>query len=68
MSHMESLSEKCNVAQFGKIDITTSTERPSEFEVLSIPSIIIFKDGEEKDRIAGEVSEEELKEKIEKIL
>ncbi len=68
MLRMESLSEKFDAVQFGKIDITTSNKKPSEFEVLSIPSIIIFKDGEERDRIAGDVSEKELKEKIEKLL
>lgn len=68
MATMVSLSEKCDDAQFGKLDIIASTEKPSEFGVLSIPTIIIFKDDEEKVRIAGDISESELEEKIHQIL
>ena len=35
--------------------------------MLSIPSIIIFKDGEENERIVGDVSEKGLKQKIESV-
>ncbi len=65
---VESISEKYKKAQFGKIDITTNTKIPSEFQVLSIPTIILFKDGEEKERTAGDLPEQELMQKIEEIL
>lgn len=65
---IESLSEKYDKVKFGKIDITANTQPPSEFQVLSIPTIIIFKDGEEKERMAGNVSEQELVQKIDKVL
>ncbi len=65
---VESVSEKYEKAKFGKIDITTNTKTPSEFQVLSIPTIILFKDGEEKKRTVGDISEQELMQKIEEIL
>ncbi len=65
---VESLSEKYDKLRFGKIDITTNTQKPSEFQVLSIPAIIIFEDGKEKERTVGDVSEQELMQKIEEVL
>ncbi len=65
---VESLSEKYDKLRFGKIDITTNTQKPSEFQVLSIPAIIIFEDGKENERTVGDVSEQELMQKIEEIL
>ena len=62
-----SVSEMYNEVKFGKIDISENLKTPSEFQVLSIPSIIIFKDGEENERIVGDVSEKELKQKIESV-
>ena len=68
MSILESLSEKYHAAQFGKLDIITSTQKPSELGVLSIPTIVMFKDEEEKTRIAGDIPVPELEEKINQIL
>ncbi len=65
---VESVSEKYEKAKFGKIDITANTKIPSEFQVLSIPTIIIFEDGKEKQRTVGDISEQELMGKIEEIL
>lgn len=65
---LESLSKKYGKAKFGKIDITTNTQKPSAFQVLSIPTVIIFKEGEEKERTVGEVSEEELIQTLDRVL
>ena len=65
---VDSISEKYDKVKFGKIDITANSQKPSEFQVLSIPTTIIFKDREEKDRIIGDITEEKLIKRIEKIL
>jgi thioredoxin 1 len=62
---VEAVSKKYDKVKFGKIDITANTKKPSEFHVLTVPSIIIFKDGEEKERITGDIPEQELAEKVE---
>jgi thioredoxin 1 len=64
---MESVSEGYDKVKFGRIDISANLKTPSEFQVLSIPSIIIFKNGEENERIVGDVSEKELKQRIESV-
>ncbi len=65
---IESLSEKYNKAEFGKMDITLNTQKPSELEVLSIPVIIGFKEGKERERAGGDMSEQQLTEIIERLL
>lgn len=68
LPRMDSISGKYDRLNFGKIDITENPQKPSEFNVRSIPTIIIFKGNEEKDRIIGDVSEDKLGKKIEIIL
>lgn len=65
---VESISEKYDKVKFGKIDITANTQKPAELNVLSIPTVVIFRDGEEKERITGDSSEQELVQKIEQVL
>ena len=64
---IELVSEKYDKAKFGKVDISANTKKPAELQVLSIPSIIIFKGGEEKERIIGDISEQELIQRIDKV-
>jgi thioredoxin 1 len=61
---IESVSELSNNVKFGGIDISANLKTPSELQVLSIPTIIIFKNGEENARIVGDAPEKELKQKI----
>ena len=48
----------------GKIDVDESQEIAQKYNVLSIPTIIIFKDGEAIDQFIGIVQEKKLLEKI----
>ena len=41
---------------------------PARFEVSSIPTMLVFVNGELKDRIVGALSKEQLTEKIEALL
>lgn len=51
----------------GKINIDDSS-LTSKFEIVSIPTFIIFKDGKIVKEISGALTEEELSEEIEKFL
>ena len=51
------------LAKFGEVNIETQTDLASDNDVLSIPTIMIFKDGKEIDRFF-EPSNEDLKTKI----
>lgn len=53
-------------AVVGKLNIDEESEISRQYRVMSIPTIIFFKNGEVQDKIVGAVSAEELKEKMEK--
>lgn len=40
-------------AKIGKLDIESAQETTARFQVTSIPTIIIFKDGQEAKRVVG---------------
>lgn len=61
----ESLSkEMSDQVDFAKIDIDRSLEIAQEYEIVSVPTMIIFKNGKEVQRIVGFVPKEQIKSKI----
>ena len=48
----------------GKVDVDANPETAGKYGVQSIPTLIIFKEGEEADRFMGFQSKEALKEKL----
>lgn len=52
----------------GKVNIDEELELAQKYRVASIPTFIIFKDGEAKNTYIGAMSAAELTEKIEQIL
>jgi thioredoxin 1 len=54
--------------KIGKLDVDENPETAGQFGVQSIPTIIIFKDGQEVDKMLGFQSKEALKEHIDKAL
>lgn len=65
---VEALSGKYPGVRFGKVDIAAAASRASEFQVLGIPAVLFLKDGTETARALGDVSDEELNEKLQGIL
>lgn len=57
-----------NQANFLKINIDNHMEIAQEYKISTIPTILIFKDGELVDRMVGFNSAEIIKSKIEKII
>ncbi len=61
----ESLSrEMSDTVDFAKIDIDRSLEVAQEYKIVSVPTMIIFKNGKEVQRIVGFVPKEQIKSKI----
>lgn len=52
--------------EFAKVNIDDNQKLAGRFNVMSIPTLIIFKDGKEADRIVGAVQAEQLEEKLKK--
>ena len=53
---------------FAKVNIEKHNVVATEHGVMSIPCMIVFKDGKEVDRIVGAMSETALKQKIDMIM
>ena len=50
--------------KFAELNVEQGQATASKFGIMSIPTIIIFKDGKIKNQIVGLLTKEELKEKI----
>lgn len=51
-----------------KLNVDENSQTPGKFGVMSIPTLVIFKNGEEKERIIGYQTIDELKRKVEAYL
>jgi len=63
---LDMLSKSYPQIGFGRIDISTNLVVPSQYDILSIPSLLVFKDGTELDRFTGQLDEEKLRKEVEK--
>ena len=52
-------------AVIGKLNVDNNPEVPSQFNVRGIPTFLIFKNGELKEKIVGAQTKQYLKDKIE---
>ena len=52
----------------GKLNVDENTNVPSKYNIRSIPTLIIFKDGEVKEQIVGAVSKDKIKTTLSKYL
>jgi len=50
--------------KFGKLNIDDGQELAQKFQVMGIPTILFFKDGQLVDRTTGLISKEELEKKV----
>lgn len=51
-----------------KLDVDENTATAGKYKIMSIPTLIFFKNGKEVDKVIGIVSKNELKSRIESIL
>lgn len=52
----------------GKYDIDEGGDLPLDYSIRSIPTILFFKDGEQKNRHVGSITKEALRAKFEELL
>lgn len=60
--------EYAGKAKIGKLDVDSSNQTASQFQVMSIPTLIIFKGGQVKERYVGLQTAEKLRAKIDELL
>lgn len=61
----EELSKEVKGVKFGKVEITENEELAQKYGVMSIPTLIIFKDGKEVERRMGALPKDMLKKWVE---
>lgn len=61
----EEMKEKLKVVM---VEVDKSTQSAGKFNVMSVPTILIFKDGQVKAQSTGALSGEDLKKKIEEAI
>lgn len=65
---IEDLSKEMKDVKFVKLNVDDNSKISGKYKVLSIPTLIIFKDGKEVGRIVGSHSEYVIEERIKKFL
>ena len=50
--------------KFAKLDVDSNNKTTMQYGVMSIPTLIVFKDGQEKERIVGAVPKGQLEKKV----
>lgn len=63
---IDQLTEEAAGFQVAKVNIDDNPDLASKFNVMSIPTFLIFKDGEVVDQISGATSKNQLIEAIQK--
>lgn len=63
---VEELSQEVEGAVIGKVNVDENSDIAQKFNILSIPTFIIFKGGQVAEQFSGSMSKEQLREKIEK--
>ena len=58
---IEELAEEVTDWKFYKLDIDEEPEIAEKYEVMSIPTLLLFEDGELKDTVVGLKAKDELK-------
>ena len=62
---IDELAEEMEDYVFYKLNVDDAEEIAMEYEIMSIPTLLIFEDGKLKDKLIGFKSKEELKEILE---
>lgn len=55
-------------AKFLKVDIDESMELAQRFTITTVPTVVVFKNGEEMDRLVGFIPKDSLKDKVEQYI
>lgn len=66
---LEELSkEYAGKIKIGKLDVNENPAIPSNYGIMSVPTLIFFKAGEIVDQVSGALNKQQLKNKIDQVL
>ena len=63
---IEELSKEYKDVAFAKMNVDENQKTPAQFGVMSIPNLVVFKDGKQVDSIVGAVPKSRIAETLEK--
>ncbi|MBT4857041.1 thioredoxin [Candidatus Uhrbacteria bacterium] len=63
---VDELASEMDGVTIGKVNVDDNAELARQFNVLSIPTFIVFKSGQVVEQFSGSMSKDALKEKLEK--
>jgi len=63
---IEELAEKVKNVKFAKVNVDDNSELAGKFKVMSIPTLIVFKNGKEVERMIGSQQADIIEEKLKK--
>ena len=61
----EELSQEMSEAKFFKVDVDQALDIARKFSITTVPTVIIFKDGQAVDKMIGFLPKEHIKAKVE---
>ena len=61
---IDKIADEVSDVKFGKVNVDEQMDLARQFRVVSIPTLIIFKNGQEVQRMVGVTSKEELKDAL----
>jgi thioredoxin 1 len=65
---IEKLAEERNDVIFGKLNVDTNKQIPLKYGIMSIPTLLYFKDGKLIDKTIGALPKQVIEERLNKIL
>jgi len=66
--HLDRLEGAYPAVSFGTMDISTSPNTPAGLKVLSIPTVIFFRQGRETGRLSGNISDADLRNRLDTLV
>lgn len=64
----EMAGEYADRVKIAKIDVDSNNQVAAKFGIMSIPSLLFFKNGEEVDRVVGAIPKSQLSQRLDKVL
>lgn len=64
----EIASEYSDQVKVAKLDVDTNNQTAGRYGIMSIPSLLFFKKGEEVDRVIGAIPKSQLTARLDKVL
>ncbi len=61
---IEEMAEKFDIIKFARVNVDECSKITDKFSISKFPTLVLFKKGEEIERIQGQLPAEELEEKL----